>query len=103
MARRHNRAELLVACRAGARHRVAWAALARIASLIVTAGFTSATEAAAFDSSPAKTNVAVPSVEELAMPPEKPADGRESDTRESICLIVEAAARDANRWNSSPA
>ena len=30
------------------------------------------------------------------MPPEKPADGRESDTRESICLIVEAAARDAS-------
>jgi Transglycosylase SLT domain/SPOR domain len=37
-----------------------------------------------------------PSVEELARLPEKPADARESDTRESICLIVEAAARDAN-------
>jgi hypothetical protein len=37
-----------------------------------------------------------PSVEELAMPPAKPVDARESDTRESICLIIEAAARDAN-------
>jgi soluble lytic murein transglycosylase-like protein len=37
-----------------------------------------------------------PSVEELAMPPAKPAGERESDTRESICLIIEAAARDAN-------
>ncbi len=53
--------------------------------------------AAAWDNSPAKTNVAVPSVEELAMPPGKPAEAaRESDTRESICLIIEAAARDAN-------
>ena len=30
------------------------------------------------------------------MPPATPAAARESDTRESICLIVEAAARDAN-------
>lgn len=53
--------------------------------------------AAAWDNSPAKINVAVPSVEELAMPPGKPAEAaRESDTRESICLIIEAAARDAN-------
>jgi transglycosylase-like protein with SLT domain/sporulation related protein len=38
-----------------------------------------------------------PSVEEPAMPPDKPAEtARESDTRESICLIIEAAARDAN-------
>jgi Transglycosylase SLT domain/SPOR domain len=38
-----------------------------------------------------------PSVEEPAAPPEKPAEtARESDTRESICLIIEAAARDAN-------
>ncbi|MCP3470515.1 lytic transglycosylase domain-containing protein [Bradyrhizobium sp. CCGUVB1N3] len=38
-----------------------------------------------------------PSVEELAMPPAKPAEAaRESDTRESICLIIEAAARDAS-------
>ncbi|WP_245284389.1 lytic transglycosylase domain-containing protein [Bradyrhizobium sp. WSM2254] len=89
-------ADHLLACRAGVRHGDAWAGLARIASLAVAALLASATEAAAWDSSPARTNVAVPSVEELAMPPQKPADARESDTRESICLIVEAAARDAN-------
>jgi len=38
-----------------------------------------------------------PSVEEPTTPPDKPAEtARESDTRESICLIIEAAARDAN-------
>jgi hypothetical protein len=38
-----------------------------------------------------------PSVDEPATPPDKPAEtARESDTRESICLIIEAAARDAN-------
>ncbi|MBR0831193.1 lytic transglycosylase domain-containing protein [Bradyrhizobium manausense] len=38
-----------------------------------------------------------PSVEEPAMPPDKPADAaRESDTRESICLMIEAAARASN-------
>ena len=89
-------ADHLVACRAGVRHSDAWAVLARIASLVVAALLASATEVAAWDSSPARTNVAVPSVEELAMPPQKPADARESDTRDSICLIVEAAARDAN-------
>jgi hypothetical protein len=89
-------ADHLVACRAGVRHSDAWAVLARIASLVVAALLASATEVAAWDGSPARTNVAVPSVEELAMPPQKPADARESDTRESICLIVEAAARDAN-------
>lgn len=66
------------------------------ASRVITALLVSMTQAAAWDGSPAKTSVAVPSVEELAMPPEKPADARESDTRESICLIIEAAARDAN-------
>ncbi|MBR0849552.1 lytic transglycosylase domain-containing protein [Bradyrhizobium diazoefficiens] len=30
------------------------------------------------------------------MPPAKPESARESDTRESICLIIEAAARDAS-------
>ena len=88
-------ADQLLACRAGVRHSDAWAALARIASLAVAVLLTSATEVAAGDSSPAGTDVAVPSVEELAPPPQKPADARESDTRESICLIVEAAARDA--------
>jgi hypothetical protein len=54
------------------------------------------TQAAARDGSPAKTNVAVPSVEELAAQPGKPADTRDSDTRESICLIIESAATQAN-------
>ncbi len=89
-------ADHLVARRAGAHHRDASAPGARISLVIVAALIASATSAIAWDSSPAKTGVAVPSVEELAMPPEKPADARESDTRESICLIVEAAARDAN-------
>ena len=65
-----------------------------IAALIV-----SAAPAVAWDNSPAKTNVAVPSVEEAARTsqPAKPADAaRESDTRESICLIIEAAARESN-------
>lgn len=35
-----------------------------------------------------------PSVEELAIPPAKPADlARESDTREAMCLMIESAAR----------
>ncbi|MGM4871327.1 transglycosylase SLT domain-containing protein [Bradyrhizobium sp. 956_D2_N1_5] len=96
MARCHNMADHLVACRAGARHSDAWARLTRTASLIIAALLVSATRVAAWDSSPAKTNIAVPSVEELAMPPANPVAARESDTRESICLIVEAAARDAN-------
>jgi hypothetical protein len=36
-----------------------------------------------------------PSVEELAVQPPKPTE-RESDTRESICLMIESAAREAN-------
>jgi Transglycosylase SLT domain/SPOR domain len=36
-----------------------------------------------------------PSVEELAVQPQKPAE-RESDTRESICLMIESAARESN-------
>jgi transglycosylase-like protein with SLT domain/sporulation related protein len=36
-----------------------------------------------------------PSVEELAAQPPKPAE-RESDTRESICLMIESAARESN-------
>ncbi|MCS3760174.1 transglycosylase SLT domain-containing protein [Bradyrhizobium centrosematis] len=54
-----------------------------------------ASQVAASDSSPEKSDAAVPGVEEPAKPAEK-SDARESDTRESICLIVEAAARDAN-------
>ena len=56
---------------------------------------------AADDTSPAKTGIAIPSVEELAIPDEanqgllkKPADtARESDTREAICLMIESAAK----------
>jgi hypothetical protein len=36
-----------------------------------------------------------PSVEELAVQPPRPTE-RESDTRESICLMIESAAREAN-------
>src|SRR5689334_23742980 len=36
-----------------------------------------------------------PSVEELAVRPPKPTE-RESDTRESICLMIESAAREAS-------
>jgi hypothetical protein len=50
--------------------------------------------AAAADDQPAMKNVARPSVEELAIPDApKPADPAENDTRESICLMVESAAR----------
>lgn len=94
-------ADHLAARRAGARHRDAWAVLARIASLIIVALLVSATEVAAEDSAPATGDTVVPSVQEPVTqepvtPPATPADARESDTRESICLIVEAAARDAN-------
>ena len=57
--------------------------------------------AVAEDTAPAKTGIAIPSVEELAIPDEankgllqRPADAaRESDTREAICLMIESAAR----------
>src|SRR5437660_6123059 len=57
--------------------------------------------AVAEDTVPARTGIAVPSIEELAIPDaankgllQKPADtARESDTREAICLMVESAAR----------
>src|ERR1700724_2377941 len=53
------------------------------------------------ETAPARTGVAIPSVEELAIPDEankgilkQPADSaRESDTREAICLMIESAAR----------
>jgi hypothetical protein len=59
-----------------------------------------AVPAIAGDETPARTNIAIPSVEELAMPPDdkagaqKGADtGRETDTREAMCLMIESAAR----------
>jgi hypothetical protein len=52
------------------------------------------------DAAPAKTDVATPSVEELTVPLDdksgtaKPGEtGRESDTREAMCLMIESAAR----------
>lgn len=100
MARGHNWADDLVACRAGARHNRARLWLRRIASPIIAVLLVSAAQAAESDSSPAKPETAPPNVEEPAKPPEKPPekspDARESDTRESICLIIESAARDAN-------
>jgi hypothetical protein len=96
MARCHKMVDQTVACRVGARHRHACTRWVQIALCIIPALLVSTSRAAAGDSSPAKTDVAVPSAEELATPPAKPADVRESDTRESICLIIEAAARDAN-------
>jgi len=53
--------------------------------------------AIAEDTIPATSDVARPSVEELAIPQPKPAEAaRESETREAMCLMVESAARAAN-------
>jgi Transglycosylase SLT domain/SPOR domain len=55
--------------------------------------------ASAADTSPAMTNVARPSVEELATEggPQKPAEtAADSDTREAMCLMIESAARSQN-------
>jgi hypothetical protein len=53
--------------------------------------------AVAEDSAPARTGVAIPSVEELAtkLDPVKPVD-TDSDTREAICLMIESAAQANN-------
>jgi hypothetical protein len=52
--------------------------------------------AVAEDTSPAMTGIARPSVEELAIPLEKPNEAaRESDAREAMCLMIESAARAA--------
>jgi hypothetical protein len=48
--------------------------------------------ALAEDVAPAKTDVARPSVEELAAQPPAP-NARETDTREAMCLMIESAAR----------
>src|SRR5882672_9156680 len=53
-----------------------------------------ATPAVAQDPPPAASRIVRPSVEELAIPAQKPADtARESDTREAMCLMIESAAR----------
>jgi Transglycosylase SLT domain/SPOR domain len=70
----------------------------RVASYLVAALLPPLCGAAAADDTPTqtrdRTGVAVPSVEELAIPsqPPKPAEV-ESATREAICLMVESAAR----------
>jgi len=56
----------------------------------------SSTAALAEDPSPAMTGVAHPSVEELAIPLERPKETQlatDTQTLEAICLMVEAAAR----------
>jgi hypothetical protein len=53
--------------------------------------------AAAEDPAPAVGVIARPSVEELAIPLQKPTEAaRESDAREAMCLMIESAARAAN-------
>jgi hypothetical protein len=70
----------------------------RLASCLVVALLLPLCGAASADDAPGKasdrTGVAVPSVEELAIPsqPAKPEEA-ESATREAICLMVESAAR----------
>jgi hypothetical protein len=52
-------------------------------------------QAIAADTTPAKTGIATPSVEELAIPLDK-AKPEDTDTREAICLMIESAARAQN-------
>jgi Transglycosylase SLT domain/SPOR domain len=47
------------------------------------------------DTTPAKTGIATPSVEELAIPLDK-TKPEDTDTREAICLMIESAARAQN-------
>ncbi len=73
----------------------------RCAAFGIAAMLLQLASAAGEETAPAKTGVAIPSVEELAIPDEankgilkQPADSaRESDTREAICLMIELAAR----------
>jgi hypothetical protein len=51
-----------------------------------------AAPAIAGDTAPARTRVATPSVEELAMP-DPASNARDTDTREAMCLMIESAAR----------
>src|SRR4030081_97557 len=65
------------------------------AGFCMVAMLLSATPALAQDPPPATSRIVRPSVEELAIPPQKPADtARESDAREAMCLMTESAARD---------
>ncbi|QDW38312.1 lytic transglycosylase domain-containing protein [Bradyrhizobium sp. KBS0727] len=54
-------------------------------------------QALAEDTPPALAGIARPSVEELAIPLQKPAEAaRESEAREAMCLMIESAARAAS-------
>jgi hypothetical protein len=64
------------------------------AGFCMVAMLLSAAPALAEDTPPATSRIVRPSVEELAIPAQKPADtARESDTREAMCLMIESAAR----------
>jgi hypothetical protein len=63
------------------------------AGLSVVAMLLSLLQAVAEDVPAAMMSIARPSVEELALPPEKPETARETDTREAMCLMIESAAR----------
>jgi hypothetical protein len=69
---------------------------AAICSLVVMLMWPAA-QPAAEETAPVRTGggIARPSVEELAIPPaQKPAEGgRETDTREAMCLMIESAAK----------
>jgi hypothetical protein len=79
-----------------------WAPRAALCAVVVTLCWPVA-GAAAEEAAPAQTSgaIATPSVEEPAAPSDtskgaaqKPAaDGREADTRQAVCLMIEAAAR----------
>src|SRR5690349_13672827 len=66
-----------------------------IALVVAALTAQAAAPALAEDAPPAKTGVAIPSVEELAMPNGglQKADAGAEDTREAICLMIESAAR----------
>ena len=64
------------------------------AGFCIVAMALSATPAFAQDPPSATSRIVRPSVEELAIPPQKPAaTARESDAREAMCLMIESAAR----------
>jgi hypothetical protein len=65
----------------------------RVASCLVALLLPLCGAAATDDSTADRFGIAVPSVEELAIPPEKPPD---PNTREAMCLMIEAAARANN-------
>ena len=88
-------ADHLVARRARGRHRHACTQWLQIASSIVIMLLVLTSPAMASDGDPPKADAPLPGAEGPTKPPEK-LEARESDTRESICLIVEAAARDNN-------